>query len=33
MIIDNNSDYQFITNKELYKTHIIQSEYLKRGEL
>jgi hypothetical protein len=33
MIIDDNSDYNFITNKELYKTHIIQSEYPKRGEL
>jgi hypothetical protein len=33
MIIDDNSDYNFITNKELYNTHIIQSEYPKRGEL
>ena len=33
MIIDDNSDYTFITNKELYNTHIIQSEYPKRGEL
>ncbi len=33
MIIDDNSDYTFITKKELYNTHIIQSEYPKRGEL
>ena len=33
LIIDDNSDYNFITNKELYKTTIINSEYSKRGEL
>lgn len=33
MIIDDCSDYNFITSKELYKTHIIQSEYPRRGEL
>ena len=33
MIIDDCSDYEFITSKELYKTHIIQSEYPRRGEL
>jgi len=33
MIIDDDSDYQFITEKTLYNTTIIQSEYKKRGEL
>jgi hypothetical protein len=33
LIIDDNSDYQFITSKKLYKTLIINSEYPKRGEL
>lgn len=33
LIIDDNSDYNFITNEELYKTTIINSEYPKRGEL
>ena len=33
IIIDDNSNYNFITNKELYKTTIINSEYPKRGEL
>ena len=33
LIIDDNSDYQYITEIELYKTTIIQSEYPKRGEL
>ena len=33
LIIDDNSNYDFITEKELYKTTIIQSEYPKRGEL
>ena len=33
MIIDDNSNYNFITSKSLYKTTIIQSEYPKRGEL
>jgi len=33
LIIDDNSNYQFITNKNLYKTTIIQSEFPKRGEL
>jgi hypothetical protein len=33
IIIDDNSNYDFITNKKLYKTTIIKSEYPKRGEL
>lgn len=33
LIIDDNSNYNFITNKELYKTTIINSEYHQRGEL
>ena len=33
LIIDDNSDYNFITNEKLYKTTIIKSEYPKRGEL
>ena len=33
LIIDDNSNYNFITEKELYKTKIIQSEYPKRGEI
>lgn len=33
IIIDDNSDYNFITEKELYKTTIIKSEYPGRGEL
>ena len=33
LIIDDNSDYKFITNEPLYKTTIINSEYPKRGEL
>ncbi len=33
LIIDDNSDYNFITNETLYKTTIINSEYPKRGEL
>jgi len=33
IIIDDNSDYDFITDKNLYKTTIIQSEYPRRGEL
>ncbi len=33
LIIDDNSDYNFITNETLYKTTIINSEYHKRGEL
>lgn len=33
IIIDDNSNYEFITNKELYNTTIIQSEYPGRGEL
>jgi hypothetical protein len=33
IIIDDNSNYEFITEKKLYKTTIIQSEYPKRGEL
>jgi len=33
LIIDDNSNYQFITEKKLYNTTIIQSEYHGRGEL
>jgi len=33
VIIDDNSKQQFITNKKLYKTHIIKSEFPGRGEL
>ncbi len=33
IIIDDNSDYSFITDEKLYKTTIINSEYPKRGEL
>lgn len=33
LIIDDSSDYSFITNKKLYKTLIINSEYEKRGEI
>ncbi len=33
IIIDDNSDYSFITEKKLYKTTIINSEYPGRGEL
>lgn len=33
LIIDDNSNYNFITNESLYKTTIINSEYPKRGEL
>jgi hypothetical protein len=33
LIIDDNSNYNFITNEKLYKTTIINSEYPKRGEL
>ena len=33
LIIDDNSNYNFITYKNLYKTTIINSEYPKRGEL
>ena len=33
IIIDDNSNYDFITDKQLYKTTIIQSEYKGRGEL
>ena len=33
IIIDDNSNYIFITDEKLYKTHIINSEYPKRGEL
>ena len=33
LIIDDTSDYSFITNKQLYKTVIIHSEFSKRGEL
>jgi len=33
LIIDDGSDYNFITNEKLYKTTIINSEYPQRGEL
>jgi hypothetical protein len=33
LIIDDNSNYNFITNEILYKTTVINSEYPKRGEL
>lgn len=33
IIIDDNSNYEFITHKDLYKTLIINSEYHQRGEL
>ena len=33
LIIDDNSNYNFITNEQFYKTTIIQSEYHQRGEL
>lgn len=33
VIIDDNSEYKYITNEKLYKTYIINSEYPKRGEL
>jgi len=33
LIIDDNSNYKYINNRELYKTIIINSEYPKRGEL
>ena len=33
MMIDDNSNYNYITNQELYKTTIIDSEYPGRGEL
>lgn len=33
LIIDDNSDYNFITNENLHNTTIIQSEYPRRGEL
>jgi hypothetical protein len=33
MIIDDNSDYKYITERTLYKTTIINSEYPGRGEL
>lgn len=33
LIIDDNSNYNFITYKKLYKTLVINSEYPKRGEL
>ena len=33
IIIDDNSDYKYITDEKLYKTKIINSEFPKRGEL
>jgi len=33
IIIDDDSDYNFITDEELYKTYTINSEYPKRGEV
>ena len=32
LIVDDNSNYDFITDEKLYKTTVIQSEYPKRGE-
>ena len=33
LIIDDNSNYEYISNEVLYKTRIIKSEYPGRGEL
>jgi len=33
LIIDDNSDYNYVTNEEFYKTVVINSEYPKRGEV
>ena len=33
LIIDDNSDPEFLTHKILYKTNIINSEFTKRGEV
>lgn len=33
LIIDDNSNYDFVSKIELYNTTVIQSEYPKRGEL
>jgi hypothetical protein len=33
LIIDDNSEYKYINNRELYKVTIINCEYPKRGEL
>ena len=33
LIIDDNSNYDFITDEKLYKTTVINSEFHKRGEL
>ena len=33
LIIDDDSNYEFITIKQLYKTNIIKNSYPKRGEL
>ena len=33
VVIDDNSNYEYITEETLYKTTIINSEYPKRGEL
>lgn len=33
VIIDDNSNYEYITEKQLYKTIVIESKYKKRGEL
>ena len=33
LIIDDNSNYEYITDKQLYKTTIINSEFHQRGEL
>ena len=33
LIIDDNSNYDFVTDEEFYKTTVIQSEYPGRGEL
>lgn len=33
MIVDDNSNYSYVTDEKLYKTHIVQSEFPQRGEL
>lgn len=33
MIVDDNSNYAYVTAEPLYKTHVVQSEFPRRGEL
>jgi hypothetical protein len=33
MIIDDDSNYEYITEKQLYNTIVINSDYKRRGEL